>query len=158
MSGTESEMNRTQGGAGETQRPRRMLRSIGAVAAGLVVVVALSIGTDAVMHATNVFPPSGERMSETLFLLATAYRLVYAVVGGYVAARLAPARPMKHALVLGFIGTVLSTAGFLATWNAGPEFGPRWYPIALVVTALPCAWLGGKLRANRSQPATQARA
>jgi len=24
--------------------------------------------------------------------------------------------------------------------------GPRWYPISLVVTALPAAWAGGKLR------------
>lgn len=123
-----------------------MLRSIGAVAAGLIAVVVLSIGTDAVMHATNVFPPLGERMTDGLFVLATAYRSVFAIAGSYVTARLAPDRPMKHALVLGFIGIVLSTAGLLATWNAGPEFGPRWYPIALVVTALPCAWLGGKLR------------
>lgn len=148
MSGTESDI-RTQSGAGETQRPRRMLRSIGAVAAGLIAVVVLSIGTDAVMHATNLFPPSGQRMTDGLFVLATAYRSIYAIVGGYIAARLAPARPMKHALVLGFIGVLLGTAGLLATWNAGPELGPRWYPIALVVTALPCAWLGGKLRRHR---------
>ena len=32
------------------------------------------------------------------------------------------------------------------TWNAGPEFGPKWYPLALVASSLPCAWLGGKLR------------
>jgi len=25
------------------------------------------------------------------------------------------------------------------------ELGPKWYPIAIVVTALPCAWLGGVL-------------
>lgn len=148
MSGTESEM-RTQSGAGETQRPRRALRSIGAVLGGVVVVVVLSVGTDAVMHATNVFPPSGRRMADGLFVLATAYRSIYAIAGGYIAARLAPARPMKHALVLGFIGVLLGTAGLLATWNAGPELGPRWYPIALVVTALPCGWLGGKL-ARRS--------
>ena len=33
--------------------------------------------------------------------------------------------------------------GAVATWNAG--LGPHWYPIALVVLALPQAWLGGKL-------------
>lgn len=150
MSGAESDMKGTPSVAGETHRPRRMLRSIGAVAAGLVVVVALSIGTDAVMHATNVFPPLGQRMTDGLFVLATVYRSIYAIVGSYIGARLASARPMKHALVLGFIGVLLGTAGLLATWNAGPELGPKWYPIALVVTALPCAWLGGKLRAIRS--------
>ena len=139
----------TQSGASETQRPRRTLRSIGAVVAGLLVVVILSIGTDAVMHATNIFPPLGERMTNGLFLLATVYRSVYGVAGSYLAARLAPDRPMTHALLLGFIGVVVSLAGLVVTWNAGPELGPRWYPIALVVTALPCAWLGGKLCALR---------
>jgi len=139
----------TQSGASETQRPRRMLRSIGAVVAGFLVVVILSIGTDAVMHATKIFPPWGERMTNGLFLLATVYRSVYGVAGSYLAARLAPDRPMTHALLLGFIGVVLSLAGLVVTWNAGPELGPRWYPIALVVTALPCAWLGGKLCALR---------
>ena len=129
MSGIESDINGTQSGAGETQRPRRVLRSIGAVAAGLVAVVVLSIGTDAVLHATGVFPPFGQRMTDGLFVLATAYRSIYAIAGGYIAARLAPARAMKHALALGFIGVLLGTAGLLATWNAGPEFGPRWYPI-----------------------------
>jgi hypothetical protein len=134
------------GDMSETQPPRRVARSIGAVVAGLLVVIILSIGTDVVMHASKIFPPWGERMTDTLFVLATAYRSVYAVAGGYLAARLAPDRPMKHALVLGFVGLASSIAGLLATWNAGPELGPRWYPLALVVTALPCAWLGGKLR------------
>jgi len=39
---------------------------------------------------------------------------------------------------------VLSLAGAVTTISAG-TFGPAWYPISLVVTALPCAWLGGKL-------------
>jgi len=26
------------------------------------------------------------------------------------------------------------------------EFGPRWYPVALVVLAMPQSWLGGQLR------------
>jgi len=38
---------------------------------------------------------------------------------------------------------VLAAVGAAVTWNKGPEFGPHWYPIALIVLALPCAWLGG---------------
>ena len=38
------------------------------------------------------------------------------------------------------------TAGAVATWNAGPAFGPQWYPVLLVVTALPCVSAGGLLR------------
>jgi hypothetical protein len=124
---------------------RRPWRSAGALFAGLLAVVVLSTATDAVMHATGIFPPVGEPMSNALFLLATAYRVVFGILGSYIAARLAPDRPMGHALVLGGIGLVLSTLGAVATWNSGPAFGPRWYPLALVVTALPNAWLGGVL-------------
>jgi peptidoglycan/LPS O-acetylase OafA/YrhL len=120
-------------------------RSVWAVFAGFLVVVVLSMGTDAVMHATGVFPPFGEPMSDSRFLLATVYRVVYTVLGSYLTARLAPQRPMKHALVGGFIGLVLASVGAAATWNKGPEFGPHWYPLALVATALPCAWVGGRL-------------
>lgn len=108
----------------ETRPRRRVLRSIGAVPAGVLVVVVLSTVTDLILHATGVFPPAGQPMSNALFLLATAYRLVYAAAGGYVAARLAPDRPMAHALALGVVGLVLSTAGAAATWNEGPAFGP----------------------------------
>jgi hypothetical protein len=36
----------------------------------------------------------------------------------------------------------------VATWYAGPEFGPRWYPALLVVTALPCVLGGAWLHAR----------
>jgi hypothetical protein len=123
-----------------------ILRRIGAVLAGMAVGVVLSLGTDQVLHVLKVYPPWGESMSDSLFLLATSYRLVYGVIGSYVMARLAPDQPMKHALAGGVIGVVVSTLGAVATWNHQPPLGPHWYPVALIVTAMPCAWLGGKLR------------
>ena len=127
--------------------------SVAAVVAGLVVTALLSVGTDAAMHGIGVFPPSGERMSDGLFVLAAIYRIVFTVLGGYVTASLAPRQPMTHVTILGAIGAIAATAGAVTTWNAGPEFGPHWYPVLLVVTALPCVWLGGFLGA-RSRPAT----
>jgi hypothetical protein len=56
-----------------------------------------------VLHATGVFPPFGQPMADALFLLATAYRIVYGVAGCYLTARLAPDRPMRHALALGVV-------------------------------------------------------
>lgn len=87
-----------------TTPPRRTGRSIGALFAGFVVVVVLSIGTDAAMHATHVFPPMGQapsdrQMTDSLFLLATAYRTIYQIAGSNITAWLAPHRPMQHALV-----------------------------------------------------------
>jgi hypothetical protein len=132
---------------------RHRKRSIGAVAAGFLVTALLSVTTDVAVHAIGVFPPWGEPMAAALFVWATAYRIVFTVLGGYVTATLAPGRPMWHVTVLGAIGTLAATVGAVATWNAGPAFGPKWYPILLVVTALPCVWAGGALR-MRLQGAT----
>jgi peptidoglycan/LPS O-acetylase OafA/YrhL len=105
----------------------------------------LSVGADVVMHATGVFPPWGQPMSDALFVWATVYRVAFTVLGGVITARLAPKKPMTHVLVLGAVGVVAASVGALATWNQGPEFGPKWYPILLVITALPCVWAGGML-------------
>jgi hypothetical protein len=131
--------------AGQPTSSRPWLRTVGAIFAGFVVVVILSIGTDAILHALKIYPTLGQGMSDQLFLLATAYRTLYAVIGSYVTARLAPDRPMWHAMFGGVIGLVLSIVGAVATWKH-TEMGPHWYPLALVVTALPTAWLGGKIR------------
>ena len=113
--------------------------------AGFFATFILSIGTDLLLHAAGVFPPWGRPMSNALFALATAYRTVYTVAGGYITARLAPNKPMGHVWTLGVIGLLAAIAGTAATWNKGPEFGPKWYPVALVVLAIPSVWLGGKL-------------
>ena len=143
----------SEGDKDEANRSPEMGRSIVAVLAGVLAIVILSVGTDAVLHATSVLPPPGQRMFDSLFLLATAYRTAYGVAGGYITARLAPNRPMQHALVLGAVGIVLGTAGAMATWNRMPSLGPHWYPVALIVLAVPQCWLGGVLyRRTHAQP------
>ena len=123
-------------------QPRRLWASAGALLAGFLVVVVLSIGTDQLFHSLGVYPPWGEPMRETGDnLLALTYRCIYAVLGSYIAARLAPRRPMLHAMILGAIGFVLSVLG--AFGAIAVDLGPIWFPFALVLTALPCAWLGG---------------
>jgi len=124
---------------------RRLLRSTAAIFLGFLAVFVLSLGTDQLLHELNVYPPWGEPMFDTgQNLLALSYRLVYTILGGYIAARLAPRRPMRHALILGGIGTVLATAGAIGA-IAMADLGPSWYPISLVVTAIPCTWFGGVL-------------
>ena len=132
--------------ASQPRGSRRVLRRIGAVLGGLVAIFAVTTATDVVMHLSGVFPPmDAAPMSGALFLLAFGYRLVFDVAGSYLTARLAPDRPMRHALALGAIGLLLSIAGTLAMKGAGPI----WYPLALAVSALPCAWLGARLRGKR---------
>jgi hypothetical protein len=124
---------------------KNTLKSVGAVFAGMLAIIVLSVGADVVLHATGTFPPWGQPVGDALLLLATAYRTVFGVVGGYLTARLAPDRPLGHALALGVVGLAVSIVGSVATWNRGPAFGPHWYPLALVALALPCAWAGGRL-------------
>ncbi|HEV7716959.1 MAG TPA: hypothetical protein VGO53_15275 [Steroidobacteraceae bacterium] len=129
--------------------PRRLGRSILAILIGLVAVIALSLATDQLFHVLQVYPPWNQPMHETsLLLLALSYRLVYGVVGSYLAARFAPRAHMLHAMVLGGIGFVLSLLGAITMKDAGPI----WYPIALVLTALPCAWIGGLLYRTPKTP------
>jgi len=74
------------------------MRSTAAVVVGFMVVVALSLGTDQVLHSLGVYPPWGQPMYATgLNLLALSYRIIYAIIGSYIAARLAPRNPMRHA-------------------------------------------------------------
>ena len=135
----------------DVKRQQRIARSVIAILAGAIVGIVLSLSTDIALHLSGFFPPLGERVPDGPLMAATVYRTVYGVLGSYVAARLAPDRPMQHALVLGALGMAVSTLGALATWNRGPAFGPHWYPVALIVLALQSAWVGGRLCVSRLQ-------
>ena len=118
-------------------------RSVWAVVAGILVIISVTTVVDALLHAVDVFPPLAQPIDDRLALLATSYRIVISVGGAWLTARLAPDRPMRHAMILGYCGVVLGSIGLIATWNLG--LGPRWYPVALVVLAIPQCWAGGKL-------------
>jgi hypothetical protein len=114
-----------------------------AVIVGVLTIIIVTTLVDLVLHAAKVFPPWGQPINNAHALIASSYRLIIGIAGGYLTARLAPDRPMRHALILGWVGTVLGLVGVFATWNAG--LGPRWYAVSLAVLALPQCWLGGKL-------------
>ena len=118
-------------------------KSIWAVVAGVLFIIVVTTLVDIALHAAGVYPAWDRPLDDSLALLATSYRVVISVMGAWLTARLAPGKPMKHAMILGYVGVVLGLIGLAATWNAG--LGPRWYPIALVVLAIPQCWAGGKL-------------
>jgi hypothetical protein len=118
---------------------KNTFRSIGAVLAGFLAIVVLSVGTDTILEQTGVLP-SGALFDTGLLLLALMYRSLFSVIGAYIAARLAPHHPMRHALALGVLGIFVSALGTVAAQG----LGPAWYGFALVLVSLPLAWLGGR--------------
>lgn len=139
---------------GSPDQSRQLGRSILALLAGIAVGIVLSIGTDWSLTRMGLAPPQSERWPDQLLLLAATYRSIYGILAGYIIARLAPNRPMGHALLAGALGTVVSALGGIAAWNS--TAGQHWYVVTLVLTALPTAWAGAKIRLMQFQPQTKA--
>ncbi len=116
-----------------------ILKSIGAVLAGFIIVAALSTITDMLIGYSGAFPPA---ITTGMLMFALAYRLLYTVLGGYVTAWLAPRNKMTHVWVLAGLGQLGGIAGVIIGWN----LSAHWYPIALAVTAIPAVVFGGWLR------------
>ncbi|MBL8080418.1 MAG: hypothetical protein JNM55_20775 [Anaerolineales bacterium] len=128
---------------------KETFKSIGAILAGFVTVFILSVVTDLILEKIGFFPPvtQPEAYIWWMLLIALIYRSIYSVAGFYLTARLAPNRPMRHAIILGIIGTLFATLGAIANWN----LSANWYPVLLVLVTLPCAWLGGRLAEGKEQ-------
>lgn len=126
-----------------TATGRNVGRSILAILAGIAVNVVIAIAIDEAFHAAGVYPSKPPMAEAGDNALALSYRLLLGIGGAYVTARLAPSRPMRHALILGGIGTALSILGVIVAMQV--YLGPLWYPLSLAVLTLPCAWLGGRL-------------
>ncbi|MEO6012033.1 MAG: hypothetical protein ABIQ30_00395 [Devosia sp.] len=120
---------------------RNIPRSIGACVAGFATVAILSMATDTVLHAMNYYPNDGTAGSDGQLAFALAYRTAFTILGGYIAARLAPSRGMLHAVIIGAIGTLAAAGGAAAMWHVGHN----WYAISLAALALPSTALGGWL-------------
>jgi hypothetical protein len=122
-----------------------MLRSIAAVLFGFVLIGALSVGADVVLRQAmpTAFDAAGRVDSVPVLLLMMGYVGLFAVTGCYLTARLAPRRPMLHALVLGALGLAFTAYNTLAVfWDTAPA----WYHVASLALVMPYAWLGGRLR------------
>ena len=139
-----------------------MLRSIGAIAAGFVVIAVLAFGTDALIRANvpGVFD-ANNRVDDPMWLaIILLYVTVYATFGCWLAARLAPDRPMRHALILGALGLVFNVIGASQMWDTAPA----WFHVVGLLLVMPTAWLGGWLaerqlaRRGPTTPAAASRA
>jgi hypothetical protein len=124
-----------------------VLRSIGVLLLAFVVNGLLSAGTDFLLESIGVLPDPSEGLFETwAIVLVLFYRGVYTIFTGFLIARLAPSKPVVHALILGLIGIVIT---ILATNSpAIAAKSPMWFGYTLAVITIPCMLLGVKIREN----------
>ena len=125
----------------------KIWKSILAVIVGLIFIVVTHTATDKILEAIGVLPKGNLYVGTGLIVFVIGYRAVFSLIGCFLTARLAPSKPMTHALILGVIGVIGSLAGVLANYQL--NLGPDWYAWTLVIISLPIAWLGGKLEVIR---------
>jgi hypothetical protein len=120
-------------------------RSITAVVIGLVVFAVLTVIGFVVAQKAGLIAV-GRSPTENDFLLFNSTLVLFMMAGGYATAKLAPFDPKTHTL---FLGTVLTVLGAIASFVfSRMDIGPDWFGWLLILSGLPFAWLGGKLRRN----------
>ena len=125
---------------------KNIFKSIGAVVAGLVVIIALSAGADYLLATLGIFPyvTDHEAFAAWMLVIAVIYRSIFTVIGGYITAKLALQDPIRHVYILMATVLILTIFGAIAGWGLGNE----WYPILLAITGPLFVLLGGKLYKN----------
>jgi len=127
---------------------RALLRNAAAVFLGLVAIVVLSIGTHDALHRLRLL--SFLVLYDTRWnLLILSLECAYVLIGGYVTGKVASTNALPFSLAVG---------GFRAVWFGSVaifrfntyDTGPVWLPVALMLAALPCAWLGACLASRKA--------
>jgi hypothetical protein len=95
------------------------IRSALAVVAGFLATAIASMAADATMHAARIFPSSPGEMSNCLFAIASTYRALLTVAGGFTTARLAPDQAMHEVWILAAIGLLAGLAGVIVYYAIG---------------------------------------
>lgn len=129
-----------------------MLRRIGSVLLGLIVILLLVGVTDAILE--KLFPAQfvaadghSTLPSLPLVVFIIGYAFAYAGVGGYLTARVAPQSPLAHALALGALLLLVSLAFALAN----PHQQPLWYLLTSTVCVVLGCVAGGGLNARSAR-------
>src|SRR6266436_5130286 len=112
------------------------MRTAFAVITGYITMVVLVFFTDIIVGAVL----HGDRRAFTIVNVATA--LPYAVVGGYIAARIAEGKERAAAIGLGIFATVIA----VALLSIDPGHQPLWYSVVLLALFAAGTVCGGYLR------------
>ena len=126
-----------------------VVRSIVAVTAGFFTVMVLSAAADVAFGSIspNAFDAQGQASADGALFIKLAYEATFALIAGYVTARIAVRRPFNHALVMGAF--VLAGRAFISvlTWDVAP----LWFNLGVLAVIVPAALLGAKLSELRAR-------
>jgi hypothetical protein len=126
----------------------KFLKSVGALLAGFLIAVIPTIITDMIMEKTGFMKTKPFDANPVwLIFIVILYRCIFNTIGSYFTAKFSPVRPLRLAMIGGFIGLIVSIIGLIVMWDVPPH----WYPITLAVLALPCAWIGGTLYESKTK-------
>lgn len=121
-------------------------RSKRAIATGFVVFAVLSLAGFIAARVLGLLQPGVVPPEHDLFLFILCLTF-FAMIGGYVTARLAPYDPRNHTISLGVVLTIPGFIGMVAQMFT--HYGPDWFGWLLLLSGLPGAFVGGKIHRNR---------
>lgn len=122
-----------------------VVRSVVSVAAGFFAVMVLGAAADVVLAQAlpNAFDAQGHARAESTLFIKLAYETLFALLAGYVTARIAVRKPFKHVLVMAMIVLVGRALIAVATWDVVPP----WFNLGVLGLIIPAA-LGGAALSN----------
>jgi len=128
----------------------RIMRSVAAIAVGLGFMAAtVTVGTLIASALIGGGTPADGKSFATYLYVTLVICGIGAILGGWLAARIASFAPYGHAAVMAAIVAVLS----ITTVTGAPAPAhPGWYPSAFGLVAVLGVLLGGKLRAAAASP------
>ena len=85
-------------------------KSIWAVVAGVLFIIIITTLVDVVCHAIGIFPPMQTAINDTQALIATSYRIVISIAGGWSVSNTAGARSTDPAFLFCFPSRIVTTS------------------------------------------------
>ncbi len=123
---------------------------------GAFFVVAVLVGLTTALTAQLMLGSTGPDAEPTTpFLVVNLiYSVLFAIVGGYVAATVSDHAPLRHAAALSAFMMLLGLASWLINGGQPAPGQPDWYPWVITLLVPPTAILGGILVTRRTRPRT----
>ena len=123
---------------------------------GAFFVVAVLVGVATALASRLMLGPAGPGSEPTTAFLAVnlTYSVLFAIVGGYVAATVSDHSPLGHAAALSVSMMLLGLTSWMINGYQPAPGQPDWYPWVIALLVPPTAVLGGVLVTRRTRSQT----